>query len=317
MNKIENPYELRLTAGLPPGTDSYEQLSINPQLPRPPPKLTRPLPDWPPLEQRKGKWIAKYLNQLDPESEFDHVIRTSNFFGVSPFGASLAYTAIICINSQTPAGAAAVHGGTITTIPHGRFYRTELQILDWLVHGSTAPETAESISHINKIHQGVWKRKPGTFSSTWEGKMTIIGISYFDTWTTSEQKIVGAESAECFIQQFCELWFPRCLQFLGRDVLLTFIPPQCRRRQNIGEPNWLRSKIIKFVFKCYLDISDTFLSDPAEPTMLYFREKLQRLDMSHIDKDLRTRRNWQNNLMWWFTILLGFILFHWVCLKLG
>lgn len=63
MSKTESLYEINPTVGLPPGTDSYEQLDLKPRVPRAPPKHTRPLPEWPPLEQRKGKWMADYLDQ--------------------------------------------------------------------------------------------------------------------------------------------------------------------------------------------------------------------------------------------------------------
>lgn len=196
---------------------------------------------------------------------------------MSQFGASLAYAAIIYMNSRTPAGAAAVHGGNVVREGHSRYYRTQLSELNWVFYGSTSPETAADIMRINKLHSGVWSRKPGTFSSVWEGKMTIIGISYFDTWarrvvgarcqtphpkiraaypiwgeqlashfrtepshgsqsfgnnyprdwdeverffnwlqdfpyenqTSPEQKRIGHESAELFIRQFCEFWFPK------------------------------------------------------------------------------------------------------------
>lgn len=57
-------YRLRFTNGLPPGTDSVEQLQEKPRLPRPPPKPKRPLPPLPPRTARTGKWLEKYLNTV-------------------------------------------------------------------------------------------------------------------------------------------------------------------------------------------------------------------------------------------------------------
>ncbi|CAI6100853.1 unnamed protein product [Clonostachys chloroleuca] len=89
----------------------------------------------------------------------------------------------------------------------------------------------------------------------------------YEEQTTPEPKQIGAEAAEYFVQGFCDFWFPGFLQFIGRDRILTFIPPQCRRRQRKGEPNWLRSELIKLVIKLYHDVHDYLLSDPAEPDM--------------------------------------------------
>ncbi|SCO92680.1 uncharacterized protein FRV6_16808 [Fusarium oxysporum] len=51
--------------------------------------------------------------------------------------------------------------------------------------------------------------------------------------TTPEQKQQGHETAEAFIAQFCDLWFPGPLEVIGRHILLTFLPPGCRRRQQL------------------------------------------------------------------------------------
>jgi hypothetical protein len=60
-----NPYELELITGLPPGTDEVRQLRDEPRLP---PSVDvekrRTLPKFPPVEQRTGKWITRYLSQV-------------------------------------------------------------------------------------------------------------------------------------------------------------------------------------------------------------------------------------------------------------
>lgn len=58
-------YELNFSkAGLPPGTDSLDQLDKNPRLPRPPATQKRPCPPLPPTSERKGKWLEKYLDTV-------------------------------------------------------------------------------------------------------------------------------------------------------------------------------------------------------------------------------------------------------------
>lgn len=216
--------------------------------------------------------------QLDPQTEYDQIIRTVVFFGPSAFAAALSYTAIFAILTQPPAGAAAIHhGAKVVRRGHQRFYETQLQEFDWAWHGSGAPETAARIEQVNRIHAGIWKRVPGAYSAPFEGQMAIIGAAYFETlvrrsvgarnevdpkvkaaWAEWCERVVahfrtepsdggrsygvnfprgwdeceaffwwfdgmafeeqstpellqkGHETAEAFIAQFCELWFPRC-----------------------------------------------------------------------------------------------------------
>lgn len=340
--KSNNQYELKLTNGLPPGCDSWEQFTSNPRQPRPPATPKRPVPQWPPREERKGKWIKKYLDQLDPQTEYDQIIRTVVFFGPSAFAAALSYTAIFAILTQPPAGAAAIHhGGKVVRRGHQRFYETQLQEFDWAWHGSGAPETAARIEQVNRIHAGIWKRVPGAYSAPFEGQMAIIGAAYFETlvrrsvgarndvdpkvkaaWAEWCERVVahfrtepsdggrsygvnfprswdeceaffwwfdgmafeeqstpellqkGHETAEAFIAQFCELWFPRYFHWFGRALLLTFIPANCRRRQRLGDPNPLLSGATKLLVKLFLDVSDELLPDPVDPPMLQLREEL-------------------------------------------
>ena len=64
ITRTKEYYQIDLTTRLPPGTDSIDELNNNPRQPRPPAEAKRPVPEWPPLSQRKGKWIAKYLDTV-------------------------------------------------------------------------------------------------------------------------------------------------------------------------------------------------------------------------------------------------------------
>ncbi|KAJ9145431.1 Eukaryotic translation initiation factor 3 subunit M [Pleurostoma richardsiae] len=373
ITRTESPYKLKFTNGLPPGTDSYEQFELNPRYPRPAPPLKRPTPPWPPKDERKGKWLDKYFDQLDPETEYDQIIRTAVMFGASDFSTALGYAAVFIILTQTPSGAVAVHGGKVIRRGHQRYYETQLYNLHWAYHGSTDPETVKYVGQINKIHAGVWKRSPGTISAPWEAQMAIIALSYFETWVrkvagakrqeihphvqaawpawgerltghfvsepsdgsrslginyprdwqelerfffwfdefpieeqmTPEQLQKGHETAEAFIDQFCELWFPRPLYYFGRHFLLTFLPPNSRRRQRIGEPNPLLAALFKWFLRTALNLGDFFSDDPAEPPMVAFREMLLTSDLAIIDKDTKRQRDWQDRAL---VLLLSVVL---------
>lgn len=57
-------YALDFGSNLPPGTDTADQLDNNQRQPRPPTQSQRPVPEWPPEEKRKGKWISAYLDTV-------------------------------------------------------------------------------------------------------------------------------------------------------------------------------------------------------------------------------------------------------------
>ncbi|KAF4334744.1 reductase [Fusarium beomiforme] len=362
----QNPYALKFVNRLPPGTDEPEQLRENPRLPRSCPSVDQPFPDWPPPQERSGKWISKYLDQLDPEIHYDQIIRTAGLFYGSDFSTALGYAAVFCMLTQTPAGAVATHGGgKIIRRGHQRYYETQLMNLHWMFYGSSAPETIKYINQVNKIHSAIWKRFPGTYSFPWEAQMAIIGLSYFETWvrktvgarvaeahpriqeaypawgesltahfvteptdgtrsmginyprdwseavkffywfddfpyedqTTPEQRQQGHETAEAFIAQFCDLWFPGPLKVIGRHVLLTFIPPGCRRRQQLGEPNRVISGLTKLTLKVGIDIQDAFGSDPIEPPMVAFRDMLLNKDLTKVDQEVKEGRDWRSKII--------------------
>ncbi|KAI8722925.1 hypothetical protein NCS52_00438000 [Fusarium sp. LHS14.1] len=194
ITRTKEYYQIDLTKRLPPGTDSIDQLNNNPRQPRPPAEAKRPVPEWPPLSERKGKWIAKYLDTLDPETEYDQIIRTANFFAGTSFAVAIGYCSTFVHLVQTPAGAAAIHhGGRVYKRGHQRFYETQNHFLDWMWYGSDSDETIEDIESVNKLHAGLWRNVPGTFSSPWEGMMSVIGSAYFETYL---RKLVGAWNQE-------------------------------------------------------------------------------------------------------------------------
>ncbi|EGU86228.1 hypothetical protein FOXB_03250 [Fusarium oxysporum f. sp. conglutinans Fo5176] len=194
LERKKDYYRVNLTQRLPPGTDSIDQFEAHPRQPRPPAVPKRPVPEWPPESERKGKWISAYLDQLDPETEYDQIIRTANFFTGTSFAVALGYSSTFVHLAQTPAAAAAVnHGGKAYRRGHQRFYDTQNHFLDWMWYGSGSEETKQDIERVNKIHSAIWKNVPGSYSHPWEGQMSVIGSAYFETYL---RRLVGARRQE-------------------------------------------------------------------------------------------------------------------------
>ncbi|PVH97223.1 hypothetical protein DM02DRAFT_685681 [Periconia macrospinosa] len=132
------------------------------------------------------------------------------------------------------------------------------------------------------------------FSRTFE-EIKTFGLR-FDTIACEEESTPellqkGHETAEAFNSQFCELC---CLQWLGRDVILTFTPPGSRRRQNLGEPHRPVSAVIKSLLKLFFDLSDELLPDPAKPNLPYVRERLLATNLNKTVKTIKMYRTKQD-----------------------
>ncbi|KAI8286824.1 hypothetical protein K4K56_008574 [Colletotrichum sp. SAR 10_98] len=254
-------YKLDITDNLPPGTDSIEQFELSPRQPRPPPRPKRPVPEWPPEAERKGKWIWRYLDKLDPDTEYDQIIKTAIFFMANSFAFSAGYASTFIHLVQTPAGAAAVHHtAKAYRRGHQRFFETQDYFLDWMWYGSGSDVSRKRLESVNRIHASVWKNVPGAYSHPWEGEMAIIGAAYFETYL---RKLVGARRTEPHpnVQRAWPEWGER---WFGRQVVLTVIPAPIREHNEIGHPNPVTETLIKFAIKVYLDMKDA-LPDPVRP----------------------------------------------------
>ncbi|KAH7009167.1 hypothetical protein B0J12DRAFT_611813 [Macrophomina phaseolina] len=360
----------------PKGYRSWEEFHTNPWKPLPPAVPKRPVPQWPPPEQRKGKWVSKYLDTLDPETEYDQIIRTATFFGPPLFVGAVGYATTFCILTQPANSAAAIHfGARVVRRGHQRFYETYLHELEWVYHGSSSPETAKDIDKVNRMHANIWKHLPGTYSDPYEANMSVISMGFLEqylrklvgarnemhpkvraAWPEWGQRVCdhfhtepsdgmrsmglgfprtfeelgtfwyrfdaipwegmstpeliqkGRETAEAFINQFCDLWFPYGFHWLGRQLILVTTPPNCRRRQNMGEPNWIVSPVIKFVIKVFFDLSDSVLPDAKEPVGLHLRERLSEMNLNKMDRQVKMYRSRQRKAFMVVGLLIGWLL---------
>lgn len=89
--------------------------------------------------------------------------------------------------------------------------------------------------------------------------------------------------------------FDRPLHWLGRAVLVTFLPPGIRKKQRLADPNSVLEFMIKKVFRLLIDFGDS-RPDPVVAAIDAFYAHIQSWDMRKIDlmetqkRDSQTRR---------------------------
>jgi hypothetical protein len=191
---------------LPPGTDTYAQLRESPRLPLPPPKPWRKVPELPPMSERKGKWVVKYLNTLDPDTEFDQIVRIYTFYNLQEIGAALVYAVLFPILTQTQGGAAAIHtGGKVYRRGHARFYDTLGSTLVWVSNGSTSPETIKEINNLNKLHYSIWERT-GKKAATMPWTFQMAPIASNGVMESYIRNLVGAKDLPEVVRKAYPKW---------------------------------------------------------------------------------------------------------------
>lgn len=131
----------------------------------------------------------------------------------------------------------------------------------------------------------------------------------FEKHTTSSQRRKAHELSLLFEQQFSELFFPPGLLWFGREVFRTFVPPKCRRRNNIREPNRIVESFIKFGIWLKITVQDRFLPDPVLPPLMSLLDmmKMDRKEIRDIDAEIkRGREVMLKNIV--LTLCMGFLL---------
>lgn len=76
----------------------------------------------------------------------------------------------------------------------------------------------------------------------------------------------GNEVANLMMKQFNEKFLPRRLHGIGRNFILTFVPPAVRKRHGLPQPNKAVEFATKKAFRFIFLAQDTFAPDNAVPT---------------------------------------------------
>ena len=90
----------------------------------------------------------------------------------------------------------------------------------------------------------------------------------------------------------------RPLHFLGRNIVLTFLPPAIRQKQRLEDPNPILQWLVKAFFRTAINRSDS-RPDPVDAPLEAFFDDLKSWDLSKIDKLETARRDRES---WWIKL---------------
>jgi hypothetical protein len=132
---------------------------------------------------RRGyKWIAKEIERLDPEHDYERIVALSATYYQTDLVFNLLYTVGVMHFILPPwggetlaaAGARRSGDGKILTRRRQRADDTLSHFWKWFEEGPSSPEVRRSVEHVNRLHLGHAKQLPGNWSHNDDFLYTLI-----------------------------------------------------------------------------------------------------------------------------------------------
>ncbi|WP_065427841.1 MULTISPECIES: oxygenase MpaB family protein [Stenotrophomonas] len=127
---------------------------------------------------KPDKWIRDEIERLDPHVDYARIWQLTMTYYVDDFLMNLIYTLGIPAFTQPPLGSIMMGQVTRKAVDHGqkRADDTLQHFWRWFEYGPADERAQASLAQVNKIHQALAKRQPGTFpardviyTSSWIG----------------------------------------------------------------------------------------------------------------------------------------------------
>ncbi|KAI8228646.1 hypothetical protein K4K54_002083 [Colletotrichum sp. SAR 10_86] len=113
------------------------------------------------------KWIAKAVDSLDPETDYELIWRLTSSYHLSDFANNLIYTLtfpnfVVSSHGSTPVWRS--DGGKVVHKASDRVDRTEHYNMAWWYYGPSDQRCRDAVERINQLHAGLASRYPDTFT---------------------------------------------------------------------------------------------------------------------------------------------------------
>ena len=124
------------------------------------------------------KWIAKEIDRLDPEVDYERIVALSNIYYANDFVMNLYYTIIFPCDIVPPHVAEAVaHTKKVAERGQQRADDTFAHFWKWFEYGPNHLTTQRSVAMVNRIHLAVAKQVPGKFSHNEDFVYTLCNMA--------------------------------------------------------------------------------------------------------------------------------------------
>ncbi|QMW29192.1 hypothetical protein G4B84_004527 [Aspergillus flavus NRRL3357] len=234
-----------------------------------------------------AKWLQPYLESLNPETEWEEIVRTLANYTLNEFILNISYVSNFILVIQEPLGSEAlVHTEKVFDRKQERFVDSVRYFTPWFIDGPSSERVRKSISSLNNTHMRIAKRLPGRWDHDDDFIMPCVQMALFGH-NMKQRKVQGMveysnwfnrrsfKSTEkghlasvALIQQFCERWFPRPLHFVGYEIIITFLPDETIDRHRLGpRKKWLEFPIM-LIFRVMFWLQ-AVLPDPKKPCYPY------------------------------------------------
>lgn len=129
------------------------------------------------------KWLDSYLDSLDPDEDYEQIVRTEFNYTFSNFFYSIPYTTAFINVQQNPIGAdLVVTTGKAFGINHGHARQTDGNgfFFTWMLEGVSSETSQKSLERLNNLHMSIAKRMPpGVFDDKDDYIYALIEVTTF------------------------------------------------------------------------------------------------------------------------------------------
>lgn len=133
-----------------------------------------------PWKRLPWKWLAARIESLDPETDYDEIMR---LVAEHQLNAPIVNLTLLVTTAQTalpPTGSATLIGtGKMLHRGEQRFRDGSNYLLTWFTHGSSSPETRASVERLNRYHLRLGQDFPGAFGDNDEYVYTLCAVGDF------------------------------------------------------------------------------------------------------------------------------------------
>ncbi|WP_405771976.1 hypothetical protein OHU34_42655 [Streptomyces sp. NBC_00080] len=134
-----------------------------------------------PKTKRGYKWVDRAMRELDPETEYEQIIRLMGDYQLNATVLDLVVSASTIHNIVHPRGSETLaHTGKIVSRRDKRAEDGYEFFWTWFANGPSSDVVKESVARLNRMHLGIARQLPGNFSYNEDFVFTLCQLGVFN-----------------------------------------------------------------------------------------------------------------------------------------